>query len=87
MIQYHRVVSLDKFLDDYARNVRQGSSGRAARRIEKHHKEVKELIAKLRESVNQQLDDFEESIDTYAEELRNKTTMRQRLSKEMRVNL
>jgi hypothetical protein len=57
-IQYHRVVSVDKFIDDYTRNVKQAKTGTNLKKIEKHHQSVKSLIIKLRESINKQLDDF-----------------------------
>lgn len=56
--QYHRVVSVDKFIDDYARNVKQVKTGTNLKKIEKHHQSVKALIVKIRDSVNKQLDDF-----------------------------
>lgn len=56
-------MSVDKFVDEYARNVRQVSGSKNLKKIEKHHLQVKQLISKLRESVNKELDDFEDSIN------------------------
>jgi uncharacterized membrane protein len=87
MMQYHRVVSVDKFVDEYARNVRQVNGTKNMKKIEKHHSTVKHLIAQLREEINKELDGFEESINEYADELRAKTAMRDNISKLIKVEL
>lgn len=42
---------MDKFIDDYSRNIRQINGKKALKKIEKHHKDVKDLIFNLRESI------------------------------------
>ncbi len=46
------MVSVDKFVDDYSKNVRQVNGPKNLKKIEKHHSAVKQLIGKLREDIN-----------------------------------
>jgi len=48
---------------------------------------VKDLIHKLREEINQKLDNFEASIDEYASELNSKTSMRDYISQALGIPL
>ena len=81
------MVSVDKFIDDYARNVKNINESRTLKKIHKHHWAVKQLIDKLRADVNKKLDDFEASIDENADELRSKTKMRDFVSKSLGIPL
>ena len=56
--QHHRVVSVDKFMDDYARNVKDINENRTMKKISKYHCSVKDLIGRLREEVNREFDHF-----------------------------
>jgi hypothetical protein len=48
---------------------------------------VKNLIGRLRADVNKELDDFEESIEEYTDELRSKTNLREYISKSLGIPL
>ena len=56
--QYHRVISVDKFVDDYARNVGNANNPKVFNKIESNHRAVKSLIHKLRRDMNSELDSF-----------------------------
>ena len=79
------MTSLDKFIDDYTRNVRQTNAQKSVQKIHKHHRAVRKLIGNLRESVNRSFDEFEASIDEYANELVHATSSRHNLSRQLNI--
>jgi nitrate/nitrite-specific signal transduction histidine kinase len=56
-------------------------------KIQAHYIQVKELISTLRRDITQQLKNFEQSIDEYAEELRRKTNSRDQISQTLNIPL
>lgn len=56
-------------------------------KIQAHYIQVKELISTLRRDITQQLKNFEQSIDEYAEELRRKTNSRDQISQILNIPL
>ena len=86
-MQHHKVVSVDKFIDEYGRNIRSLNGTQLMSKIGKHHASVRDLIGRLREDINRELDEFEESIDCYADEMRTKTNMRDFISKSLGIPL
>lgn len=81
------MISLDKFIDEYARNVKGFNQKKTINKIEKHHSKVRGLIQTLREDINKELDSFSESIEEYADELRAKTNMREIISVSLGIPL
>ena len=86
-MQYHKVIGVDQFVDEYSRNVKSLNQTKTRIKIEKHHQKVNELINTLRKDINQQLDNFELSIKEYAEELNIKTNLRDKISQSLKIPL
>jgi hypothetical protein len=57
-MKYHKVISVDKFVDEYGRNVGKMSDSKVLIRIERNQGAVKELIKRLRKDMNDELDSF-----------------------------
>lgn len=52
-MQYHKVIGVDQFVDEYSRNVKSLNQTKTRIKIEKHHQKVNELINTLRKDINQ----------------------------------
>lgn len=79
-IQYHKVVGLNKFIDDYSRNIGKCNSTMLQDKISTHYRSLKLKISEMKLNLVRRLEEFERAVDKYAEYLSGHSIIRQCVS-------
>lgn len=61
-MQYHKVVALNKFLDDYQRNIKSSNVSMLQKKISKHYTLLKAHMEKFKQNLLHQVSNFEKAI-------------------------
>lgn len=69
-------MALNKFLDDYKRNIGSSNANMLQRKISKSYAHLKEGINKFKHNLTNQIDKFEKTLIKYAEYLTSQSCIR-----------
>jgi|JI10StandDraft_1071094.scaffolds.fasta_scaffold2103549_1 hypothetical protein len=64
-MQYHKVVGLSNFINDYSKNTRNSNTAMLQNKISIHYQELKIKISDMKYNLERRIEDFEKAVSKY----------------------